>query len=772
MSLDKTQTGDLFASERSAIAPPRAPEKIRAALPEPLLRRVVATLICIFLLSFGLAAGLSLHSERARQLEQGTANTAMAAELAARLVNAQLAPAGADKVIPRPPAQGDLARAVNPHIADAGRIFLLADAQGVITAATGAGKTYLGHRLGDVLPEKLARVAAGNIESLNAVTFKGDAAFAAIRRLDRHPALFAVVQTRGDLLGRWHARVTRNVTLFVTTSLVLALLGYAFHWQSSRALSAEDTLATATHKLEKALDRGRCGLWDWDVASGSIFWSRSMFDILGLPARAEMMSFGDVSDRLHPDDRTLYEVADALLEGEDKTLDMEFRMAHADGHWVWLRARAELVDQAGADTPHLVGIAMDVTDQKLAAERTEQADLRLRDAIENISEAFVLWDADNKLVMCNGKYREFHQLTETATRPATPYDKVIAAAKQPVVRTRVQGRNAPKPLKTKGGSFEAQLEDGRWLNINERRTRDGGFVSVGTDITPLKTHEVALTRNEKKLMSSVADLEASRAQLEQQAQQLVDLAEKYAMEKTRAEAANRSKSEFLANMSHELRTPLNAVIGFSEIMEQAIFGPLGAEKYQEYASDIRRSGQYLLDVINDILDMSKIEAGRLRLEFEQCDVSKLAEDCFKIIAPRAGDEKIDISANVKPKLKLEADGRALKQILLNLLTNAVKFTPEGGSVSLEVEPRGDQMRFVITDTGIGIAEEDIEKLGRPFEQVATQFSKPHDGSGLGLAISRSLIELHGGVLDIDSEPGKGTAVSFTLPLKALKRETG
>jgi two-component system cell cycle sensor histidine kinase PleC len=449
------------------------------------------------------------------------------------------------------------------------------------------------------------------------------------------------------------------------------------------------------------------------------------------------------------------------MKGHAQAIDKEFRMRHETGDWIWLRARAELVGEHDSDTPHLVGIAIDITEQKQAVARTEQADLRLRDAIENISEAFVLWDADNRLVMCNGKYREFHQLPETATRPGTRYDDVAKATRQPLVSTHLDDAAG-----SRGNSLEVQLEDGRWLHINERRTQDGGFVSVGTDITDLKTHERQLTENESQLIQTVKDLEASRGKLEHQAQQLVDLAEKYSMEKTRAEAANRTKSEFLANMSHELRTPLNAIIGFSEIMENAIFGPLGADKYGEYAADIRQSGQYLLDVINDILDMSKIEAGRHSLEFENFNVAAIAQDALRIVNPRAGEEDIKIITKLSKTVELNGDKRALKQVLLNLLTNAVKFTPKGGVVTLTVKRKDTNVLFSISDTGIGIPEDDLENLGRPFTQVENQFSKSHGGSGLGLAISRSLIELHGGTLAIESREGEGTTVSFALPMLA------
>ena len=403
---------------------------------------------------------------------------------------------------------------------------------------------------------------------------------------------------------------------------------------------------------------------------------------------------------------------------------------------------------------HLIGIAVDITEQKNLVEKTVAADMRLRDAIETIPEAFVLWDADNRLVLCNSNFQELHNLPDETITVGASYESVVAAGSQPVVRNKIVTAGPAIPG---ARTFEAQLEDGRWLHISERRTKDGGYVSVGTDITALKTHEEKLVRSEKRLIATVADLRDSQARL-------AELAESYAEEKTRAEEANQAKSKFLANMSHELRTPLNAIIGFSEIMELGMFGPLGAEKYSEYCSDIRGSGQYLLDVINDILDMSKIEAGRIRLDFEELELDTLLTDAMRVVSARAQDKRLALIAKISPDLHLRADRRAFKQIALNLLSNAVKFTPEGGRVTVRGRSSGDCIVLAIADTGIGIARDALTKLGRPFEQVESQLTKSHQGSGLGLAIAKSLVELHGGGMRIRSTLGKGTIVVVRLPL--------
>jgi two-component system cell cycle sensor histidine kinase PleC len=314
-------------------------------------------------------------------------------------------------------------------------------------------------------------------------------------------------------------------------------------------------------------------------------------------------------------------------------------------------------------------------------------------------------------------------------------------------------------------TYEAQLEDGNWLHLDERRTKDGGYVSVGTDITSLKQSQQRQAKSEKELKATIADLRLSRRELEQQKQQLVDLMEKYALEKNRAEDANRAKSEFLANISHELRTPLNAVIGFSEVMKNGLFGPVGNQKYVEYARDIHESGKHLLDVINDVLDMSKIEAGRINLNIRALDASEIIEDSIRIMAPAAEERSIEVKHIGLKLLKLRADKRALKQILLNLLSNAVKFTPQDGKVTVRLSKAKGCAKITIADTGIGIPESEIGKLGRPFEQVENQLTKTRKGSGLGLAISKSLVEMHGGKFEMKSTVTEGTTVICHLPLK-------
>ena len=238
---------------------------------------------------------------------------------------------------------------------------------------------------------------------------------------------------------------------------------------------------------------------------------------------------------------------------------------------------------------------------------------------------------------------------------------------------------------------------------------------------------------------------------------------------TEAVSANKSKSEFLATMSHELRTPLNAIIGFSDIIKRELFGPVDNGKYVEYARDIHDSGSHLLAIINDILDLAKAESGKLQLAEHEFDVTDTLEACVRMCRGRAEANKVElIFFGGQTEIRVIADERLLLQILANLITNAIKFTPEGGAVRLYVTANAQKgILFKIADTGIGIAPENIERVLRPFEQVETSYSRRHSGSGLGLPYAKRLTELHGGTLKIESELGKGTNVSVTLPPSRL-----
>jgi signal transduction histidine kinase len=231
------------------------------------------------------------------------------------------------------------------------------------------------------------------------------------------------------------------------------------------------------------------------------------------------------------------------------------------------------------------------------------------------------------------------------------------------------------------------------------------------------------------------------------------------------EAANRHKSEFLANMSHELRTPLNAIIGFSEVLGERLFGELN-EKQAEYTEDILTSGRHLLSLINEILDLSKVEAGRMELELTSFDMPLAIENARTFVRERAIKHGIKLDVNIDERLgDYFGDERKIKQILLNLLSNAVKFTPEGGRISIDARQLKGSVQISVSDTGIGIAPEDQARIFEEFRQVGSNHAHQSEGTGLGLTLAKKFVELHGGTIWVESEVGKGSTFTFTLPQK-------
>jgi len=534
-------------------------------------------------------------------------------------------------------------------------------------------------------------------------------------------------------------------------------LGVLLLLESRRIERAHAAFTDSEQRFRLAVEAARCGIWEWDLAADKIFMSDVTAALFGW--RGGVVDGQQVLERVSEGHR------DGLREALSTAaiyggFDVSFRVPSlTGGRPVWIDARGQGFGKSPeGGFARIIGVALDVTEERLAQARAQSAETRLRDAIESVSEAFVLWDRNGRLLMSNRNYRSFFRLEPQVLKPGIEREELETLAKLAI-------RQEFPALGGRKGVREAELVDGRWVQISERTTAEGGLVVTAADITALKAQEEARRINEDELRRAVVNLERSQ-------EQLSELARKYEQEKVRAEGANQAKSEFLANMSHELRTPLNAINGFSEIMIAEMYGPLGDARYRSYAQDILNSGQHLLALISDILDMSKIEAGKMNLRFEPLSLEEVAEDALRLVRNRAEAGGLALRLDFDDLPDVEADYRAIKQVLLNLLSNALKFTPRGGRVTVRAELRddavGQRVRISVQDTGIGITPDDLARLARPFEQIESQHAKTHQGTGLGLALTKALVEMHGGLLDLRSAPGQGTSAIFSLPV----RQTG
>ena len=376
--------------------------------------------------------------------------------------------------------------------------------------------------------------------------------------------------------------------------------------------------------------------------------------------------------------------------------------------------------------------------------------VNLNELFDQIPEPIAYFDADNRLGACNLSFRdnfpivvESDFLKRASSGPVSgqsniSYDSLTRLARHELADARANLSTASSPpsappAATRPSDFEPEL----------RKTADGGTLLTFRDLAPLR-------QMEEKHQQQIDVLKAELAAAHRATQQAVDIA--------------RARKDFLTSTSHELRTPLNAILGFSEMLAKEMFGPLNNPRYLEYAQIIHKSGVHVLSLINDLLDLSKLDAGKLELRVEPVEILKVIIDCVRCVEAQATRDHIGIVVHVADGVdRLCGDNKRLHQMLLNLLSNALKFTPVGGEISIDVFRRGLDVCISVSDSGIGIKAEDIPKVLEPFGQVESELSQRHQGTGLGLPLTKELAELHGGSLTMESNVDVGTTVTITLP---------
>jgi PAS domain S-box-containing protein len=482
----------------------------------------------------------------------------------------------------------------------------------------------------------------------------------------------------------------------------------------------------------------RFGYWRVDLTSDTTYWSPGMYRLLGvdpnIPPNSEWLL-----QRMPPEDRALVEDALATAVRTRSSFSYRSRARDPNAAWQVVDTQGEVAIDTDGRVSALLGVCYDVTEQVRAEEARERAQQMYRLMTEEASDIILMYEPDGRVLFASGALeRVLGRMVEEIE-----HSKFLTLIHPDDIDEAVKITARPPPGETATGCCRVHHADGRyvWIEGTTRAIYD------------------SITGEHRTLVSVCRDVTARKEQ---------ELEAKAARE--RAEAASQAKSRFLANMSHELRTPLNAVIGFTDLMRRQMFGALGSERYEEYATLIYDSGQLLLDLISDMLDMAKIEAGKFELNIEPVDLTVTIEDCVRLMRVRAENAglalRIERSA---ASVLLVADRRALKQVLLNLLTNAIKFTPAGGEIVVTLRNDGGRAFLSVRDNGIGIPARDLPRLGQPFEQVVGDPMLAKSGTGLGLALVRALVEKHGGVLRIASEEGAGTEVSIDLPLVPANR---
>ncbi len=542
----------------------------------------------------------------------------------------------------------------------------------------------------------------------------------------------------------WLEAFARFSVLAAAPLAAIGVLYLLLRQNAQRARLAEEDAVRAETHFRLAADGARAGVFEWRANIDQVQFSEQASRLLG--ADRDTTSLRELFDLIIPEDR--FAVGEEFRRAQQSgLLDARFRVARG-GAVAWIEARGTAIENAAdrSDT-RLFGTVVDVTQRHEAEAQVSRLERQLRVAIEGFTGPFALWDSRRRLLLWNQSFADIFGLGADLLRQRVSYEAIAAAS---AARIRREKNDPAEP-----DVRVIELATGEWFHIVERRAADGGVITVGVDITALKRKEEELARNERRLQDALGRAESQEYRIKALAREAHD-------ERLKAEDASRAKSAFLANMSHELRTPLNAVIGFSEIMAKELFGALPNQQYKQYAHDIFDSGNHLLDLINDILDMAKIEAGKLTLAPRPLDPSVAIEQAVRLTKRRAEEKGLSIVVDAEDLPEIEADHRAVKQMLLNLLSNAVKFT-DSGAIMVHARASASGLTLRVVDTGCGIAPEHLPRLAQPFQQVETELARNHSGTGLGLALTKSLAEMHGGKLAIQSEVGRGTIVTITLP---------
>lgn len=500
---------------------------------------------------------------------------------------------------------------------------------------------------------------------------------------------------------------------------------------------AEEALRDSREQLALALSGAGAGLWDYNIQTSEVFFSDGYLALYGYTRTEVTPDYEFWRQHLHPEDapRTLRSLIDHI-EGRSSSYEAEFRFKTKDGNWIWSMARGRIVSWTEEGAPlRLVGIQSDITEQKEAAETLRVNEQRLELALKGGGAG--LWDLNLKTgeIIVNDTLLAIYGSEPHRTK--TSMDSWQARVHPEDLPPALEAMDAH--LSGEKDFYEAEYRfahgNGSWVWSMAR----GRIVSWNWDGTPLR------------MVGTQTDISVHKA-----------LEEELFQAKLTAESANRAKSEFLANMSHELRTPLNAILGFSEMIQSQIFGPLENDRYRDYVNDIHDSGAHLLELITDILDIAKIEAGRMEIDPTLFPPANVLMGSVRMMAIKAETAGLVLEAHLEDNLPLlYGDERACKQILFNLLSNSIKYTESRGTITVKARALTDGgIEIQVIDNGIGIPPNKLQQVLKPFEQVDNRFNRETSGTGLGLALVKALMDLHEGQFMLESQEGVGTTATL------------
>lgn len=599
---------------------------------------------------------------------------------------------------------------------DNGTIVLLIDSKtSCIVDANIAACKFYGWPLDKMRSMKLSHISILPEEYTNITTQN-------ISNANKHHFFSRHCTAKGDI---------RDVEIYKGMIMLdsLHLLYYIVHDITESKLT-EEVLKRKDMQLHTAQRIAHIGSWEFDLNSGGVDTSEEARNIYGLADT--QLTIEQVQKVPLPEYRPMLDKALRDLIAKGTPYDVQFRIKRQnDGEIRIVHAVAEYYEERNV----VIGVIRDITESEETDRKISEEVFWRRTLMEQSRDGIVIIDQDGRVFEANPRYAEMLGYSQEEMGSLHMWDWDIHYTREQLLEM-------------------LRLADSKGiLHETRQRRKDGTLIDVEINAN-------AAMVGERKLSFYVCRDITTRKKAE----------EELLNAKIAAEAADRTKSEFLATMSHELRTPLNSIIGFSDILLTENHGRLN-ERQATYLDYILQGGKHLLDLINDILDLSKVEAGKMELEYEQFSVREVIDEIRTIMSPLAMKKSIGLDISIDPRLgTISADKTKFKQVLYNLTSNAVKFTPENGSVAIDACIFGDSVQLAVKDTGIGIAQSDMDKLFQPFRQLNPYLTREYEGTGLGLALVKKFVEMHGGRIRVESRIGEGSIFTVVIPLEQRKQE--
>lgn len=563
-----------------------------------------------------------------------------------------------------------------------------------------------------------------------------------------------------------HWELATGMTASVLLSLLVLTLGRSRQRALRIAAEFTEALRASEERWQLAVAANGEGIWDWDLSTDRVYFSPVWLEQLGLHEHNMTWTYVDWASRVHPDDLApAVEAIRSYTEGRANEFRRELRMRHADGSWRWILTRGIAKRDASGRAVRMIGSHADITRERAAAQALLESERFARGTVDALTNHISILDGTGTIIATNRSWREFGENNEgrvdawegtnylevcdNATGPCSEDAEKVARGIRAVISGHTEVFTHEYPCHSP--------DEKRWFMI--RATRFAGEGPLRIVISHENVTDRRLTM--ESLQKYAEDLLAAKTELERQRNRLEEANQA-------AQAANVAKSAFLANMSHEIRTPMTAILGFADLLLEPDRSP---QERDEFGSTIKRNGEHLLSIINDILDLSKIEAGKMSIERIACDVNTIIEDTAKLLRPRAEAKGLELLVRIDSPLPraVRSDPTRLRQVLLNLAGNAIKFT-NTGRVEIVASHADETLTIDVCDTGIGVAPEHLRRLFEPFAQADESMTRRFGGTGLGLPISLRLAELLGGTISVQSTAGQGSRFRFVTSAPVTQRQ--